>query len=61
MIWKKPPHLPEPGSRIIAKYKGCKIGNYFELQVREGEGLAHIEKWVYIDEYKNYIKKELKK
>jgi len=38
MSWHSFPHMPEEGAHILALYKGCKRGNYFEMTVREGEG-----------------------
>lgn len=38
---------PNAGDKVIAKLVGCKVGNYFYLEIREGEGLGHIERWAY--------------
>ena len=59
MSWHTFPHVPESGARIIALYKGCKLGNYFDLIVREGEGLGHIEKWCYYDDYQTLMKRKI--
>lgn len=59
MTWHTPPHLPEPGARIIVKFNGCKIGNYFDYTVREHEGLGHIEKWCYYEDYQQAIQRKL--
>ena len=59
MSWHSFPHLPEEGARIIVLYKGCKIGNYFEKVVREGEGFGHVEKWCYYQDYQESLKRRL--
>jgi hypothetical protein len=51
--------MPEEGAHILALYKGCKRGNYFEMTVREGEGLGHIEKWCYYDDYHTLMKRKI--
>jgi hypothetical protein len=38
--------LPSKGEEIIAYMPGCKIGNYFIITVREGEGFGGIEMWM---------------
>ena len=58
MTWHFPPHMPEPDAHIIALYKGCKIGNYFELVIREYEGLGHIEKWCYYGDFKETLERK---
>ena len=39
--------VPLPGDKIIAKLKGCKIADYISMEIREGEGLGHIDSWKY--------------
>ena len=52
--WHYPPDdFPKQGDHIIAKLSGCKIGSYFEMKVREGEGVAHLEKWTYLSKGKS--------
>lgn len=60
MSWHTFPHIPEEGAHIFFQYKGCKSGNYFEMIVREGEGLGHIEKWCYYEDYKNSFNRRLR-
>jgi len=59
MTWHSFPHLPEEGAHIIALYKGCKKGNYFEMKIREGEGFSHIEKWCYYEDYEELMKRKI--
>ena len=51
MSWHSFPHMPEEGAHILVRYKGCEVGNHFEMWVRDGEGLGHIEKWCYYQDY----------
>ncbi|MCE5319448.1 MAG: hypothetical protein LLG04_19040 [Parachlamydia sp.] len=37
--------LPREGDTILARFRGCKIGEIFLMTVREGEGLSHIIEW----------------
>lgn len=59
MSWHSFPHVPEEGAHILVRYRGCKDGNYFEMKVREGEALSHIDKWCYYDDYKESIQRRL--
>ncbi len=59
MSWHSFPHLPEEGAHIIALFKGCKVGNYFEITVREGEGFGHLEKWCYYEDYELLMKRKI--
>jgi hypothetical protein len=60
MIWHHYPHLPEIGSKILVKYKGCEENNLFPLNVREWEGLRHIEKWCFYEDFKEEIERKLR-
>lgn len=60
MSWHYPPHMPECGDRIIAQYKGCKSGNNFELCIRQMEGFSHIERWCYLEDFKEIKEREIR-
>jgi len=38
---------PEAGTCILVDISGCKIGAFILMEVREGEGLGHIKRWMY--------------
>ena len=60
MSWHYFPKIPEVGAHIIALYKGCKIGNYFEITIEENDILNHkhhLEKWCYYDDFKKECEK----
>ena len=59
MSWHRYPHVPEEGAHILALFKGCLVGNYFEMRVREGEGLGHIDKWCYYQDYQEAKERKL--
>ncbi len=59
MSWHYFPHIPEVGAHILVKYKNCPEGNFIELTIREWEGLEHIEKWCYFDDYEEVKKRKL--
>ena len=42
---------PKPGQTILAKLRGCKIGKFVYMKIREGEGLGHIKEWSPHKEY----------
>ena len=60
MVWHSFPHLPEEGAHILAKFKGSDLGNLFEMRIRQQEGLEHIEKWCYYDEYQEILKRKIR-
>ena len=41
------------GDEIIAELDGCKITKYVHMTIREGEGLGHIKRWRYRDDYED--------
>lgn len=55
MKWRWPPDLPKPKQTIVAELIGCKIGKFFRLTVREGEGLGHIKKWIPFEEFEERV------
>ncbi len=57
MTWHPLSHSPSIGDHIIVKYHGCTKGNYFQVIVREGESLNHIEKWCYYEDYQRAIRR----
>lgn len=61
MSWHSFPHIPLPGDRIIAQFRGCEKGNYFEIKVREGEKLEHISRWCYWEDYYESVTRKLQK
>lgn len=59
MSWHSFPHIPESGAHILLRYKGCDDRNLFEMTVREGDEMNHIEKWCYYDDYKESLKRKI--
>ncbi len=59
MSWHTSPHIPENGAHIIVLYKGCESGNYFDITIREGDQVSHIEKWCYYEDYQESIKRKI--
>lgn len=60
MSWHSFPHIPEEGAHILVRYKECEKENLFEMKVREGESLSHIEKWCYYTDYKKSLQRRMK-
>lgn len=62
MRWRTYPSLPSPGERVLAKVYGCKRATYFVLDIKHGEGLGYIEKWIPFEEVVDFSSfKELEK
>jgi len=36
---------PAENSELLVELKGCKMGKYAFIKIREGEGLGHIIRW----------------
>lgn len=60
MVWHKFPHMPEIGAHIIADIGVTDMETLYELTIREGESISHINKWCYYDEYKAAVKREIR-
>lgn len=59
MSWHFFPHLPEKGAHIIALYKGCENGNFFELTIFEEGKFPPLEKWCYYEDYHASLKRKV--
>jgi hypothetical protein len=52
--------MPEIGAHIIADIGVTDMETLYELTIREGESISHINKWCYYDEYKAAVKREIR-
>jgi len=43
--------MPPVGASILAELAGCKVARFIFMTVREGEGLNHIKRWKYLEQY----------
>lgn len=53
MCWHSSNVLPAVGETIIFQYKEKKSNSFFEMNMREGDDISHIEKWCYKEDYRN--------